>query len=244
MTLSRILQPTSYIFNLAAIPTAVAAVALLLLGLIVWLREPKSSVKKAFLFTAVAAGAWLFATSLMYSAATAGVAKWWAKAAYLAVPFICSALYHFTIVALGVNYRRQKLVWLSWIVSGFFAGAILGTNWFISGVDRYWWGFYPKFNWLMIPFLVFFFSMIMVSVWHFWQASRLTPAGVRRHRLELLLIAFAFTFLALFDYGATWGIDFYPVGYLPISGFLVCVAVLILRHEFMDQLSLPSQDAS
>ncbi|HEV8539998.1 MAG TPA: EAL domain-containing protein [Nitrospiraceae bacterium] len=242
MTTSHLLERSSYIFNLAAIPTAVAAAALLLFGLLVWLREPTSSVKKAFLLTALAVGAWLFSVTWMYSAATAGVARWWAKTAYLIVPFICSGLYHLTIVALGINYRRQKLIWLSWIVSGFFAGASLGTNWLIGGVHHYWWGFYPKFNWLMIPFVMFFFSIILVSIWHFWHASRLTPPGVRRHRLELLLIAFAFTFLALFDYGATWGIDFYPAGYLPISGFLICIAVLILRHEFIDRVGLQPKE--
>jgi diguanylate cyclase (GGDEF)-like protein/PAS domain S-box-containing protein len=228
----QLFDPASYSMSLFAVPTLFGAVIILSLTFLVWYRDRVSPIRTAFLLTAVAVAAWLASLTVMFSATTPAVARWWARAGYLAVPFICTALYHLTVAALGQDHR-QTFAWASWSVSAFFAGASIGTNWLIRGVDPYWWGFYPRFNWLLIPFVAFFFSLMLVTFQQLRHTLMRTPLYPRRRGLHLFAAAFPFTLLSIIDYAATWGVQIYPGGYLPISGFVIYAAVLILRQELV-----------
>ena len=102
---------TLYDWNPHAAATALTMAGLLVLGVSVVIRERYSLVSRAFLLMLFTASVWFFAFSWMYCARDEAVALWWAKAAYLVVPFICAAMYHFTLVVLGIyKFEGDKLV--------------------------------------------------------------------------------------------------------------------------------------
>ncbi|MBI4004436.1 MAG: hypothetical protein HY353_05380, partial [Candidatus Omnitrophica bacterium] len=112
----QVLNPGAYAFSPYAVPTAATAVAVLVLSAMVLLREQGSRVSWLFFLTTLTICIWLFSFSWMYCATDERVALWWAKAAYLGVPFIPTAIYHFTVAVLGVERTQQRFVRLSWIV--------------------------------------------------------------------------------------------------------------------------------
>jgi two-component system cell cycle sensor histidine kinase/response regulator CckA len=232
--IQQVLDPASYAFSLYAIPNLAATAFLLLLALLLLIHERASRVSRRFAVVALTVSGWLFAFAWMYSTTNETVALWWAKAAYLAVPFIGPAIYHFTTVALEIYPRCERLVRLGWSLGALFSVVILTTDTLIAGLYPYWWGYYPKYGWLSVPFLTFFFSMMIASLHHYWTEYRISPPGIRKSRIRLFMIAFFFAYVATIDYVPKFGIPIYPIGYLSVLAWLGLVANAIWRHQFMD----------
>ncbi|MBI3315619.1 MAG: PAS domain S-box protein, partial [Candidatus Omnitrophica bacterium] len=169
-----------------------------------------------------------------YSAVESRVAFWWAKAAYLGVPFIGSALYHFTTIALHSDRGFQKLIRLNWEISALFALLAVSSNYLVEGLFRYPWGYYPKCGWLGIPFLLFFFTVMIGNFQQYWIEYRKAETPVRKKRIGWLMLSFVIAYLGSVDYAAKFGFPVYPFGFLLILVFLTIVAIVVLRYHLID----------
>ena len=99
---------------------------------------------------------------------------------------------------------------------------------------HYWWGFYPRFRWLGVPFLAFFFVMLALSLHEYWRDYRMSSPGIHSLRTRSLMIGFAIAYLGSFDYVAAYGVPLYPFGYLPVLVFIVIAARTIRRYFLVD----------
>ncbi|HXO19810.1 MAG TPA: histidine kinase N-terminal 7TM domain-containing protein, partial [Thermoanaerobaculia bacterium] len=226
------LDPSSYAFNVCAVPTLATAGAMLLLAVVVLLRERGSREAGSFCLLAGAVSIWLACFSLMYLAVDGRVALVWAKSAYLGIGFIPAALYDFAVVV--TRGRRRWLVRAGWLLSALFSLAIVGSGALVRDLYRYSWGFYPRFRWLGVPFLAFFFTMLALSLHQYWSDYRTASPGTHRLRTRALMLAFAVAYLGSFDYVAAYGVPLYPFGYLPILLFIVIVAHTLRRYRLVD----------
>ncbi len=234
--LSHILDPTNYSFSIYSIPTLAAMAAVLLLGLFVLVRERISTVSVAFTLVTLVVGIWLFCFSVVYSSGDEQTALWWGKAAYLGVPFIAPATYQFTVVVLHL-YRYplyRWLVWAGWAVSALCAWAAIFTDLLVSGVQRFWWGYYTRYGPLGLPFILFFGALLVASMAHYWRAYRSMPPGRRKQRVRALMLAFAVGYPGVVDFVATYGIPLYPFGYLPILAFVLAAGRAIWVYRLVD----------
>jgi PAS domain S-box-containing protein len=182
----------------------------------------------------VLAAVWLSCYSLAYSATTEPVAGWWVKAAHLGVIFIPASVYHFTLTALRIHREHKAALWATWTISGLFFTVMAAGDGFIAGVRRYWWGFYPEYGWSSVPFLVFFFGMMVVSLKHYWIEYHKAPLGTHKLRTRSLLVAFAVAYVASLDYVAAFRVPLYPFGYLPVLVFSVMTARAMYRYRLVD----------
>lgn len=112
--IAEIVDPANYILILYALPTFISSTALAALDLLVLLRERASRESVLYCLMTLTVTVWLFAFSWMYCAEEKAVALWWAWAAYLGIPFVCSAVYHFTVSVLRLYERRKGFVWAGW----------------------------------------------------------------------------------------------------------------------------------
>src|SRR3989338_8371159 len=110
---SAIFDPASYAFNFLALPLGATTVAILFFGFLVGARERFSAIGSAFLLMTLSVTVWLFCFTWMYLSAVPGVAFFWAKAAYVGVPFIPSAIYYFTLRVLRLFGKQKQRVWAS-----------------------------------------------------------------------------------------------------------------------------------
>jgi PAS domain S-box-containing protein len=208
--------------------------AIFLLGLFVLVRERGSRISVLFLATTLAVMVWQLAFSWMYCATDGQVAFVWAKIAYVSVPLIPAVICHFTVVVLGVSQRAKALLWTGWIGSLSFLALDMTTNGLIDGVYRQWWGFYPKYSWLGLPFLAFFFYMMVASLYLYWTEYWRAKPGQRKTRIRMLFISFAIAYLGSVDFQVQQGHIIYPFGFIPIFGFVVVTAWTIWRHRLVD----------
>ena len=225
----------SYLMNAFALQTMVVAVAIFSLGAFTLAHERWSTEGILFWLCTLTIGVWLSAFTLMYSSTEKNSALYWARAAYFGVPFIPSAIYHFSVVVLRISSAHRRQIVTSWLMSAFFAAAIFSSDTLISGLYHYSWGYYPKYGWLSVPYLAFFFGMMIFTLRHYWVETRHAAKGTNVYfRAKILLIAFVIAYLGSVDYLAKFGIAVYPVGYLFVFCFLIMSARVIWRYRLVD----------
>lgn len=232
-TVRAFLDPSSYAFSVYALPLIFTFLAIGFLGVYVWLRERDSPVKTSFCLMCGAAAVWLAAFAFMYSASDARAALVWAKIAYLGVPFIPSAIYAFTVRVLRLSGRRRTVL-LSYAASACFSAAAVTGGAIIDGVRRYEWGFYPLYASTSVPYLVFFFGVMIASLRHFLVEGRRQQTETQRSRIRSLVFAFSVAYLACVDFLAKFGVELYPFGFACILAFIGIAADVVTRHRLVD----------
>lgn len=206
----------------------------LLLGIVVVIRERASRIGVLFLAMTSSIAVWLFMFSLMYATSDPQAGLFWAKAAFIAIPFIPTAVYHF-IVSLAHRERRlQTQLRVMWGISAFFVLAIIFTDQIVDGVERYPWGFYPRYAWASGPYLLFFFFALGAALWHGIQAYRAADTESERRRMAAVSASIAIGYIALFDYLPSFGVDVLPMGYLAIVGFVLTMGYTVWRYELAE----------
>jgi PAS domain S-box-containing protein len=210
------------------------AVAILTVGFLVLVRERISMVRITFFLVVLSVSIWLFCFSWMYLSRTPEVARWWAKAAHIGIPMIAPAIHQFTVAVLGIYGRYRRLVWVSWFVSIFFALMAVTTGVLFDTVHKDWWGYYPSYDWETVPFVAFFFAMLVTSLWHYSVEYRKAQPGTHKRRIRLLGLAFAIGYLGTIDFIPAYGVPFYPVGYIPIFAFTLLAARVVWSYRLVD----------
>ncbi len=233
--LSAILNIQYYSFNFYGIPVLFVACCILLLGIVVLIREQWSRIVSSFFIICLTMFTWFFCFTWMYWAKDDNTALWWVKVAYLGVPLIPAAVYDFSTKILQIYQQRKYWVWFVWGVAIFFTIMALTTDALINSVFNYPWGFYPKYGWLSIPFILYFFSILLCCLHDYWvNYHRAAIDTIQRKRMQLLFWAFAIACVASEDYLPKFGVDIYPFGYLPIFIFVMMIAYLLMRYRFVD----------
>jgi diguanylate cyclase (GGDEF)-like protein/PAS domain S-box-containing protein len=227
-----IFDQTHYAFAAYAVPVAVTTLLMLAFGASVLVRRP-SRVTASFFAMTVSASVWLFAFTWMDCARDSATALFWARLAYFGVPFIAATIYHFTTEMLHITRRRRVEVIAGWILATVFSYVGTQTDLLVVRVDRFWFGYYPRYSAATaIPFLTFFFGYLVGSLGEFIRAYPVSR-GVEKKRIRLLLIAFAVAYVGCIDYLPKFGIPIFPAGYVFILGFVLIVALAFRRYDLV-----------
>ena len=225
---------TPYVFNPLTLQTVLVALGLIVLGIFAVIREQGSHVSVVYFVLTLSMGVWLFAFSWMYSAIDVHLAMWWAKAAYVGIAFIPAAVYNFSALIQSDYEKSRKHVLAVWMLSFIFSVAILTTDIQFRSLYRFTWGFYPRSGITSIPFILYFTGIMIISLRIFVRAYRsATPGSARQMRARGLLIIFSIGYLSAVDFVASFGIPWYPVGYIPVFIFIVMSARSIQHYRFM-----------
>jgi diguanylate cyclase (GGDEF)-like protein/PAS domain S-box-containing protein len=215
-----------------SVPVALTAVLILAFGIRV-LAQRRTSVSSAFFTMTVVVAIWMVTFTFLYAAPDATRAVMWARMAYFGVPFIAPALYWFTIEILRMERRRRLAHVAAWSIAAFFSAISVTTNQLIPRVERFWWGFYPRYdNVVGAAFLTFFFGYLVLSLVEFLRAWP-HAQSVERQRIRLLITAVGVAYLAVVDFLPKFGIPVYAFGYLPILGFVALVARVVRKYELV-----------
>jgi len=227
-----VFSPEAYVWSAYSIPVAVTLLLMLVFGIYVFTRRV-SRVSGALLGVTVVASIWLLAFTMMYLAVNERIALTWARVAYLGVPLLAPALYQFTVEMLRIVEHRRVAIAAGWFVGTVFVALAVTTPSLIIGVERYSWGYYPRYDTLnSITFLLFFFGFLGGSLFEFLRAFP-QAQGVERERIRLLLVAFAIAYLGCVDFLPKYGINVYPFGYAALLGFVIVVAHTVRRYDLV-----------
>ena len=227
-------NPTNYAITPHSVGPWVGGVLIAVLGVAVLVRERGSRVSLALCLLALSCAIWLLSAGTLYSTLHEPLALWWAKAEHFGVVFIPSLLLIFTLAFVQRVHEFRAVAWGSLVVSGLLYVSVLATDRFITGVYHYAWGYYPRYGPLSLPFLVFFFSLLLGSIRFLWIEHTRAVHGIPRHRVKALLIALGIGYLGAVDFLGAYGIPFYPFGYVAVLGFVALMFVAVWRYRLLE----------
>ncbi len=225
----------NYSYSFASWPPVIVGFCMLCLGIGVLIREKASQVSVAFGCLIFCAAAWLLSFGGIYSAVDSGLALRWAEVEHTGVVFIPSCLLYFTLIIVKRIERFHVLARVCFAVSFVFALALWCSRTFLRNVVDYPWGFYPQYGPLGTLFLVFFFLLGLGSLCLLYQKAYREPSlDGHQRRLKSFLLAFSVGLLGAVDFVACYGLDVYPIGYLPVYAAALILAETIWRYRFRD----------
>jgi diguanylate cyclase (GGDEF)-like protein/PAS domain S-box-containing protein len=227
-----VLMSAVYSFTPSAIPVAVTALLILVFGLRVLMHRVTAATAAFFAMTVVVA-IWMAAFTGLYSSTDPATAVVWARRAYFGVPFIAPAIYWFTVEILRIERRRRLAHMAAWSGAAFFSAIAINSGQLIPRVDKYWWGFYPRYDGAVgIAFLVFFFGYLIASLVEFIRAYP-NAHGAEKQRIRWLILAFALAYTGCVDYLPKYGVAVYPFGYVSILAFVVVAGRTFRKYDFV-----------
>ncbi len=232
--LAEVLDPTNYLVSIHSIGPWVAGLLTAALGIAVLLRERGSKVSQALGLLTTSLAVWLLCIGALYSTRDQALGLWWVKVEHLGVVFIPTAVLIFILTIVQRAQAFRVLVWSSLAVSSGFYLSILSTERFISGLHRYHWGDYPRYGPLGLPFLAFFFCLLVWSLVLLRAEFLRSSPGIHRRRIKTLLVAFGVAYLGAIDYLGAYGMPVYPIGYVPILGFVVLMVRAVWRYRVLE----------
>src|SRR5574337_818179 len=220
--------------NPYALPPLITSVLLLLLGSLVFLKNPKSKPNILFFLEKLAISIWLYSDYRMFSANLPGEAFFCFITAYIAIIFIPVFFLHFTLVFLGIH-KLKKLLIVSYLLGGFFELALLLTDDLISGVTKHYWGYYCKVGFLHTFFLIIFAFMVALSLWLLYRNVKdRTRSAEERNKIKLVLSAYIVAYQAWVDFLPKYGFELYPVGSIFVGIWVFVVTYVIVKHRLFD----------
>ncbi len=225
---------SSYDLTAAGLPNLLMAFGILAFGALVAVRERFSLVARRFLLLNIAASIWLFSFALMYWSANEPTALFWARMAYLGIPFIPVALYHFTLTLFGKLAGRSVQITAAWAVGAIFSVVFITTDWLLPGLYLYDWGYYTRYGAATIPFLAFFFFLLSASVRHYVVEASKHPMNAERRRSRVLLVAIVIGHVGVVDFLPSLGIEIFPFGFVGIGGYLILVWYAMTRFRLVE----------
>ena len=228
----QIFKPANYAFNPYAIPNLIVTISVLALGFFVFLHNKKSMVNFSFLALCLSASLWLFGLAMCYLSKNEAIAVSWGKVEYAGLVFLTTNIYAFSVAYLKLK-RQKKFVALGYLLSFLFLVASW-TQYFAIGMEKHFWGYYHKFNFLHPFFVLFFFIFMFASICNFYKEYKKETQVIERGRRKYIFLAFLIAITGSVDYLAVYGIEVYPFGYLPAFICIAIFAYTIVKYRLMD----------
>lgn len=229
-----LVSSSGFFSNGLAVTTALTALAILTIGLLILIRGHGSSASGVFFTFTFAAAAWLGSFAMMYAASDPSVALWWARAGYLPMSFLVPAAFQFVSEHFGRSRNRASaFAPILWVVFGALGVLASLTSLFVPGIRKYDWGFYPIASGRMVLLNVLTAAVVIPMLLMLWRAYRRSE-GKSQQRAGTLLLAFGLGCFAFVDLFPSFGYDIYPVGYTAVFAFVIISASAIWREQLVD----------
>ncbi|MCI0564735.1 MAG: hypothetical protein MN733_40225, partial [Nitrososphaera sp.] len=217
-------------------PQFLCAIAVIGLGLFVFLKNSANPINQAFASCSLVPGIWLLAASLTYSLSKdqKDLAFLLMRISYTAVIFI-PVPYLYLLTFFSPSNWIKRWVLISIVIAAFFVGTIWTTEWFIEDLYEYHFGLYPDVGWLHPFFLLWFVASLSVIHWGLFSSSQCHALDLRsRNQVKYIWFAFITFTPAAIDFVPNYGVEIYPWGFLFVLAFSITTAYAIVRHQLMD----------
>src|SRR4030042_6478724 len=219
--------------NLNSIFHLLASVTIIIFSIFVFIKNKKNIY---FVFFGTAIFIWLFASYFAYVSQIESQALFWFKISYIGVIFIPSTFFHFIFNLLG--RKLNKTISLNYIISLFFIFLLYFSEYFIKGLYKYTWGYYPKASFIGHPvFLLFFnslFTMSIISIFLSFHSKTNKLSVTDKNKLKYLFIGSMIGTLGALDFFPNYGVNIYPFGFLFMMAFPAIYTYAVFRYRLMD----------
>lgn len=227
-----------------SIPPFIAAVFFLYLGLFVFFKNPKAALNISFLLTCLSSFIWEFTYSIAFNVTDYEVALKLMKIGYVGVIFIPLTIFQFFHLFLEMKKRIDRFIlYISYPATVFFLISLFSGNLLVSGLYKYFWGFYPKTG-IVQPFLVALLVIGSMRISYNIVDLLLHPASQdkeKRSQRLVVLCGYTVYLFAIIDFVPNYGFEIYPFGFVFALTFLIAVAYSIVRQHLFDMRNIAAE---
>jgi len=134
-----------------------------------------------------------------------------------------------------VHNDGKNLTLLNYFISTLFA-LLIPTSYLINEQYKFFWGYYPRAGLLHPLFLVYFLwvtSLSLRKLYRGYQANE-GQSELEATRIKFAFLAFTVGYAACIDFVQSYGIEFYPMGYLFVTLMAMIICYSILKFQVMD----------
>lgn len=222
-------------------PPLLTGTLFLICGLWVLGNNIRTAANVTFAALCGAACLWLFGCFMLFSSNDSQEALYWVRVKYTGVVYIPVLAYHFAQSLVGRG-RSDRLLWWGYGISTLF-WLLSFTNLLIDGYYTYYWGRYPKAGVLHPLFVLYLGAGAGLTLYRLYEGYRATLGSrpLLSVQLKYTFIALLLGFSASVDFLQTYGVGFYPLGYLLAGLCVTVVAYTMARYELMDVTLVPSR---
>src|SRR2546425_7498385 len=217
-----------------SIPPLLAGTIIFATGLWTVFKNPRATTNRLFGLLCLSLCFWLFGIFMVYSSPHETEALFWGKFIYVGVVFIPGIFSQFCTNFLQ-SKREKNLTLLTYFISALFA-SLISTSYLINGQYKFFWGYYPRAGLLHPLFLVYFLWVTSLSLRKLYRGFQ-ADAGqseVEATRIKFAFLAFTVGYAACIDFVQSYGIEFYPMGYLFVTLMAMIICYAILKFQVMD----------
>jgi len=221
-------------FNIYAIAPFIVGFLMLVLGLVAFLRDRASKVSSSFFLVTLSIFVWLGSLPFLYTASNEQSALLWAKIEHIGVAFIPSFFFIFTLDIVQRHKKYKYFGWATLLISSGFCSGVFFTPYFIKGVSSMPWGYYALYG-SFGPFLILYLAIFMlISLDLIWLEYMKSTSDRERSRLMGIFLGVAVGLLGVVDFVGVFGIQVYPLGYIPIFVCALLLGQTIMRFRLID----------
>ncbi|MGB4125662.1 MAG: PAS domain S-box protein, partial [Dethiobacteria bacterium] len=230
--LGKLLVSANYYLNPYSFSMFITALLVTLLGIFVYISD-RNLVSKSFLIMAVSSGIWQAGIGVTYLMRdTMLILSFYKVFVFLGTVMIAPSIYYFTTASLGLLEEKKKYVVVNYALAFAFYLTSLLTDWLARDVQEHFWGPYVLYGPLSIPFLVFFFALIIRSLLLYLGSVRKMEPGIKRDQVKLFTVSLSIAVLGSVDFLSCFPpFEVYPFGYLAVLAFVSLQTYAILRYR-------------
>jgi len=210
-------------------------ILMLLQGVFVLYQNFRSQTHVAFLLVTLSCFIWLTGTALEVSAPLEISNLWMRFYTNYGVFLIAPSVYFFSVAFSRIRSPvRHQLVWLGYALAVLFSILLSSTNLIFSGMQRFYWGFWPKPGSLRSLYHFYFTAYYAASMWNFFQAFRSETNPKRKKQFGMLILAFSVALFGSMDYLPEFGLELLPLGFVFIISFVFVMFYSMIQYQLLD----------
>jgi len=217
-----------------ALSALVVGALMLALGIGALIRNRESKVGLSFFLGTLSLFIWQGTLPWMYTASDERTALLWAKIAHCGVAFFPSLFFLFTLHIIR-RYRKYRWFCLgTFFLSALFCAGLFLTPYLIKGVTHQPWGYYPQYGTCGVCLLGFAGVFMLISLDLLWLEYLKSFSPQESSRLKGIFLGAAVGLGSAVDFAPAFGVQAYPLGYIPLLAGTLILAQTILRYRLVD----------
>ena len=227
--------------NIYAISSIITAIASILLGIFVLIKNYKNKINRIWFYTSSSIFLWTISLYWCFYAPDELAALFWQKILYIGTTLIPITFYHFVLLITKKidNKNYLLLMRLGYIISFLFLILISFSNFLIIDIgQRTDNGYWPiNFSDLYYFYLIYF-AIYVILIWYvLWHASK-DAKGIKIAQIKFVSYAALIGFIGgSFNFLLDFGFN-YPIGNLFVFLYVVFIAYAITRYRLLDIRSI------
>ena len=226
----------NYYANVYALPHFIVGVLISLEGIYVFSQSKKVATHIAYLVTTVTAGIWLtgvgIACSISNETMALTVSRYYT---WFGIIFITPAVYFFSAAwNAELLIRKKKYIYFNYFTAIVFYIICIASSYLVDGLYAYSTGYFPKAGPLEPIFIVWFYSIMMLSFINFIRTYQESKTAVARKNIKLVFTAFVIAFFSSVEYLPNYGINIFPWAFLPMFIFTTIIGYCVIRYKLLD----------